>query len=676
MNLSFDSPFVIPAAALSAGLAVLKVTCVLLAALLVSAMMRRRSAGARHLVWLVALIAALVLPLLSVWSPLPVRVLPAAAPPAHVQTSIAEAGVARSTAVETAPLASTDPVAASVTSRPIGMGTVLLAIWALGVVVLLVRLALGAWVIRRIVRRARILVQEDWQQPLYDIADRLGLDDAPQLVQSDRIKMPFATGFLKAAIVLPAESALWTSERRCAVLIHELAHVKRRDLVGHMVGAIACALYWFHPLVWKATRHLRSESERACDDLALMLGTPAIDYAEHLLEIVTQVRDERMPAVALAMAKPREFEGRMLAILDPRHYRRAPGRVQAAWLVGSLTALALVVGAVSPARRVTASPPAPAAGDTNAPLALEEGSDRSEPAKLAEAAAEETPKSATQPESRPEQLAQVQDGAQVQDEAQAQEEAQVQDESGTDTDAAPSTKASHRVQLLAKSLRTDSDAEVRRVAAWGLARYAGSQVAAMALAEAVTGEENKEVREMATWALSGSRTRAAVTALEAALHDKSPEVRRTAVWAIGSIGARSSVEALTKLLPDADPSVREIAAWAIGSCSPKLAPAALVRLLGDADRDVRLSAAWALYEIGDASTADEIEASFRREKDKEVQHGLIRALGSMGERSIPTLTRLVDSSDPQIRAVAVAALAGGNITGPWPWPRPEPRPYP
>jgi HEAT repeat protein len=181
---------------------------------------------------------------------------------------------------------------------------------------------------------------------------------------------------------------------------------------------------------------------------------------------------------------------------------------------------------------------------------------------------------------------------------------------------------------------------------------------------------------MATWALAGSRNPAAIAAVETALRDKDPEVRRTAVWATGSIGARSSVASLGKLLVDADPAVREVTAWAIGNCSPQAAPEPLLRALGDADADVRLAVAWALYEIGDPNSADEIDVAFRREKNQEVQRGLIRALGSMGEKSVPTLTKLVDSTDPEIRATAVATLAGGNLHGPWPWPRPEPRPQP
>lgn len=108
--------------------------------------------------------------------------------------------------------------------------------------------------------------------------------------------------------------------------------MKRRDLVGHTVGRLACALYWFHPLAWTAARNLRAESERACDDLALTFGTRPSDYAEHLLDIVTCVRNHETPSVALALAHRKEFEGRMLAILNPGCAARAwAGRAPRCW---------------------------------------------------------------------------------------------------------------------------------------------------------------------------------------------------------------------------------------------------------------------------------------------------------------------------------------------------------
>ena len=192
---------------------------------------------------------------------------------------------------------------------------------------LLAWLAWGAFQVRRIVRRAEALTDPDWQASLYEIADRLGLDAAPRLLRSDDVKMPFAAGLTAPTIVLPASSDEWNAERRTAVLIHELGHVRRHDLVGHTLGRIACALYWFHPLVWTAARHLRAESERACDDLALAFGTRPSEYAEHLLDIVTCVRDHATPSIALALAHRKEFEGRMLAILNPELRRKGMGRM-------------------------------------------------------------------------------------------------------------------------------------------------------------------------------------------------------------------------------------------------------------------------------------------------------------------------------------------------------------
>ena len=65
-----------------------------------------------------------------------------------------------------------------------------------------------------------------------------------------------------------------------------------------------------------------------------------------------------------------------------------------------------------------------------------------------------------------------------------------------------------------------------------------------------------------------------------------------------------------------------------------------------------------------------------REKNKELQIAYIRALAAVGEKSVDALKGLLESKDPEIRNIAVRALAGGNATGPWPRPWPEPRPFP
>jgi len=351
----------------------------------------------------------------------------------------------------------------------------------------------------------------------------------------------------------------------------------------------------------------------------------------------------------------------MLAILDSRRRRTGPGRMQRAGLVSALAGFALLVGGLSPAPRAMVVPTATGADALPEQLAL--GNE------IVDSKATETQRLAVEePKAKKPKPAK---------ETRPQTKAEDTRDAEADSDAGHEGNDAQRAQILAKSLRTDSEVEVRRVAAWGLAQYANQEVAAKALAEAVTQEANEEVRETATWSLANSNTPAAIAAIDAALRrDKSAKVRKTAAWAAGSMGSPSFADGLTLLLGDPDPEIREVAAWSFANCSPKRAPAGLIRLLNDSSRDVRLSAAWALHVISDPSTADELEAAFRREKDPEVQRGLIRALGSMGDAAVPTLTRLVDSPDPEVRAIAIAALAGSNISGPWPWPRPEPRPFP
>ena len=448
--------------------------------------------------------------------------------------------------------------------------TVLAAVWAAVALALALHLAWGAWSVRRIVARARPLDDPSWQTPLYEIADRLGLDAAPRLLRSDDVKMPFAAGLLSSTIVLPAESDEWSAERRSAVLIHELAHVRRRDLIGHTLGRLACALYWFHPARLDrrppAPRRERARVRRP----GAVFGARPSDYAEHLLDIVTCVRDHDTPAVALAMAHRSEFEGRMLAILDPELRRREPRPAQTAALVGGLAALALVVGAAAPVARTSEPTVQGLAADSSAEATagpshadglpgadVDPNPDAADPdtgivhstsARALSAPTRESLREASNA------LASAQTSV-------APVRKAMRDAAGTLRSLAADTAAhaDQRAEVLAKMLRTDTSAEVRRVAAWGLHDYGDIRVAVDALVAALAGDANADVREMAAWSLAeAEESSAAAGALTKALRqDKDSSVRRTATWALGEVGDASAVEALAGLLTDANAETRE-----------------------------------------------------------------------------------------------------------------------
>jgi beta-lactamase regulating signal transducer with metallopeptidase domain len=92
-------------------------------------------------------------------------------------------------------------------------------------------------------------------------------------------------GHLSPRHPVAVHSGAWSKDRRRAVLLHELAHVKRADCLTQTLAGIVTALYWFNPLVWIAARRMSVEREHACDDFVLNHGWKGSDYASHLLDI-------------------------------------------------------------------------------------------------------------------------------------------------------------------------------------------------------------------------------------------------------------------------------------------------------------------------------------------------------------------------------------------------------
>ena len=702
----------------------IKATALLVAALAATSLLRRASAGTRHLVWLATLAGILLLPAVSLSPALRLGILPAQLVPTLPTVTAQESApaipardvVAMPPAASPATNVTPSPSAASRTSsalptvKHMPMWAMLLAAWGVVAAALLGWLAFGALSVRRIVRSGRELDERSWTAPLCEIADRLDLDAVPRLLSSPLIEMPFACGVVEPTIVLPASAEGWNDSRRRAVLFHELAHVKRRDLVGHTLGRVACALYWFHPLVWTAARCLRAESERACDDLVLSCGARASDYADHLLDIVISVRHHGAPATAMPMARRRELEGRVLAILDPAVVRIGPGRMQSVTMLAGVGALALTVAAMAPARtpkpsleRLSLASDSIArsarvkttqtqtqtqtvtSSSTHTSRAVNEASvvsnrtPISSPAPSASPAPSPAPAptpspSAAEPVTMADALGAV--GKVAVREAAAAVSGVLGGHAKILVNGKPGVDSA-KIALLLKVLRTDPDANVRKMAAWGLSEAGDVLGATDALAEAVRSDEDDDVREMAAWALADSHREVARRALATALRrDPSEHVRETAVWGLGNAGLRDDDREVVEaaLASDESEGVRESAAWALGNTPRRPAAPALVTALRDRSPEVRESAAWALAEIEDEDAAPAVQAAFGRETNASVRMAELRALTFMHVDDKTILDAALASKDADLRARAVRMLAGSS--GSWPEPRPRPRPRP
>jgi beta-lactamase regulating signal transducer with metallopeptidase domain len=343
-------------------------TLILVAGALVVHAMRKSSAAARHLVWCAGLFGILALPVMT-------RVLPewsvsvpeqfGALAPAHEIASppvVSRAITPRHEIadVPTAPHAPAaadigDPLPTAMPNEDRAWQPSVLDLWLAGVSIVFAAMAMSLIATWRLARRARPLTDERTQSVVVQFARRLGLSRRVRVLESGAATMPATCGILRPTVLLPADARDWSQERQRVVLLHELAHIKRHDCLTQRLAQICCAIFWFNPIVWYAASRMRAERELACDDAVLAAGTDACDYANELLEIARTLRPATTTALAtLAMAKPTQLEGRLLAILEPQRSRRAVSRSVRLATAAGVVAVVVPLGGMRPV--VTAAP--------------------------------------------------------------------------------------------------------------------------------------------------------------------------------------------------------------------------------------------------------------------------------------------------------------------------------
>ncbi|TMQ58509.1 MAG: M56 family metallopeptidase [Candidatus Eisenbacteria bacterium] len=425
--MSFDAS-VLDRLGLVAGLALsIKATVVLAIGAAAAWLLRRRSAAARHFVWLLTLNAvlgvtalatlprglAVAVPRWPQWAAEGCAALPSVVPcsgvgdvpalssmVAHEATGVTRgAGGHGATALATGPLPTgplpTGPLATGpLATRPAALvspGSLLVVLWLAGTCLVLGWLALGHAGLARIARRSEAVEDPVWRTLLRRLAHEAGVAQAPRLRSSAAVGAPLVCGLLRPSILLPVEAGSWGPEQRRVVLLHELAHIARRDPLSQSIAWLACATYWFQPAAWLAFARLRAEGERACDDRVLSSGVAAPDYASHLLSLARRARALRLAsAVSVAMARRSTLEGRLLALLDDGVRRGALGVRARGAGVAALAVVLVALGLVRPVPPEAAVAPAvssepgpaavPAANPSQAPAAHRAEAIRAEPA--------------------------------------------------------------------------------------------------------------------------------------------------------------------------------------------------------------------------------------------------------------------------------------------------------
>ena len=223
------------------------------------------------------------------------------------------------------------------------------AIWLAGALILAARVGAGTVAGRRLAARARPLVDPEWQSALGQAALDLGVRAPVRLCESGATRVPLTLGIRQPVVVLPAGCDAWTPARRRAVLLHELAHVARGDLVTELFVRAMCALYWLHPGVWWVTRRLRLAREQACDAEVVGTGTPAAEYAEHLVDLLRSASVLRPGAAGIGLGSRSTLEERLVWLSRVPASRRVSATRAMAGLLPVAAGVALALWA-PPAR--------------------------------------------------------------------------------------------------------------------------------------------------------------------------------------------------------------------------------------------------------------------------------------------------------------------------------------
>lgn len=459
------------------------------------------------------------------------------------------------------------------------------ALWALGASLLLMRL-LGGWWATRVLRRSAVGRAPDaLVRSVAELRRAMGIRRQVQLLQSTRIDVMTVVGWLSPIILVPTSSVTGLSMPQLrAILAHELAHVRRHDVLVNALQRIAETLLFYHPAVWWTSHLLRVERENLCDDAAVRVSGNALTYARALAAL----EGLRATPGSLALAaNGGSLLARVRRLLQPGYQPTAGVSLPVLVTAGSFLALALIIPPLAN--------PAAAAGSQNrgeqvrAAIYQKIEEARSHGELDAQAMIEEaTPKlhssSAEAREQSAWTLGQVGDQRSVE-------------------------------PLLA--LTGDPDAGVREMVAWALGRVGDERTVEPLLG--LLEDPSTSVRAKAAWALGLRGDARAVSGLRAAAVDPADDVREQAVWALCLVANESETGSFERALEDSSPEVRRRGAWALGLLGGGDSLPALKQSLSDSSPLVREQAVWALGTIADSRATEILESTARDDSSERVR---------------------------------------------------------
>lgn len=199
------------------------------------------------------------------------------------------------------------------------LASIIVIAYLLGVAVFLIRLTLAVWGGQRLRSSSQPLVDSHLLNIVAEQARRVGLRIVPVVALCERVTVPTVVGVVRPMVLIPASIITGlTPDQFATIISHELAHIRRYDLLVTLLQRTIESFFFFHPVVWYLSRRISRHREVCCDDLVVSTGHGPMDYAGALLRMAELcVATEPTGAIAATAtgADRSQFESRVTRLM-------------------------------------------------------------------------------------------------------------------------------------------------------------------------------------------------------------------------------------------------------------------------------------------------------------------------------------------------------------------------
>lgn len=586
-----------------------------------SRLLKSGPARYRHALWVVALLACFVVPLLTATRFVPDRIsrfqvapkVENVIPAASTQEITDDQPIDHLTARRTRPI--------STTTRTALFFTLAYALFILGRSVRLVRFWRRKEKLRRSATQAGLA--SDVQLAAERCRRMLGIENVA-IARSDKARVPYTLGARRPLILLPDSFCGGADESRLLCVIgHEMAHVARRDFLSNLLGELISLPISFHPLTFLIKQQIDRTRELACDELVTRHVLEPRVYARSLLWAADVSQQHSSQAFMLSIFDGKILEERIMRLT--RKNRRLGTTVARVTMLAALFVLCVSAMSLSMFSLEL---------QTQARAVIQPLQTLSQPAPQEPVAAPATSRATVSQPQREVQL----NAPTPDDRAVAACEAGRRG----DVEAIPSLVA-----------MLGDDSKTERLVCYQTGRWS----------PALETFKHPSPGEQAALALA-SFGRTAYPTLSNQLDSPNATVRRNAAWAIGELtsmvpGERAgAVPQLITLLSDSDEWVRIAASRALGEVRDRRSLDGLIARLADDKWRVRQVVAWALSEMKDDRAVAALCNVLLTDVRAEVRRAAAEALGEISSaEALPSLKQALNDSETSVRAKAAWAIA-------------------